>query len=135
MVKVLVGGSWRLVWVERIADLDRDYLPASYLPFETFAFYSWGTQQDKDLDWPQTQRSLLEAGNAESHRLTDEELRVVYGSKTFDRYAKPASGKPEGAGGRAEGPTVLWPGPQGPEGIDSLDQAQRAESGQGPKLR
>jgi hypothetical protein len=54
------------------------------LPFTTFAFHSWGTQQDEDRDWTRTEQCLLEAAQEETSRLSDDYLKQLYGQKTFD---------------------------------------------------
>ena len=90
MVKVLVGDVWLAAWVDRIPDLDHEAQPRCLLPFETFAFYSWSRKAEPDLDWALTQRSLLETGRKEQQTLTDKDLRIGYGEKTFERYGKPS---------------------------------------------
>ena len=84
MVKVDLNQQWHFVWVDKIAS--RDYPDMHFLPFDTFPYLSCGSENTPDRNWDRTQQRLIRAADAHRTELSDEDLRILFGKKTFDAY-------------------------------------------------
>ena len=80
-VKVRVKGAWHDVWVR---SLPPNSVGIRFRPLLTFAYVTYGTEADPDLDWPLTERVLLLEGKKERKPMTHQELIALFGEDNVD---------------------------------------------------
>lgn len=80
MVKVQVNDRWYTVWVDQLAS--PRWKSIDYLPFEDFAYVTFGSEADPDRNWEKTRVNLLKEANANKSELSGDSLREEFGLNT-----------------------------------------------------